>query len=430
MRRGRAVTGGYMANVFYDLTDCRTGGQVAVLADEGISRIVSNDFQAPVGACCYRFPNAVLMPGLADVHVHLREPGFCYKETVETGTLAAARGGYTDVCSMPNLKPVPDSREHLAVQQEAIDSHACIRVHPYGAISVDEMGQELSDMEGLADAGVIAFSDDGRGVQSGNMMRLAMIRARSLGKVIAAHCEDNSLLTGICVHDGAFARSLGLKGIGSDSEWVQIERDLKLAEETGCAYHVCHISCRRSVELIRAAKARGVDVTCETAPHYLVFCEDDLRDEGGFRMNPPIRTRDDMEALIEGLADGTVDMIATDHAPHSAEEKSGGLGRSLNGIVGLETAFPVLYTALVQTGKISITRLIKAMSDAPRRRFGIETPENDFTVFDLGTRYTIDPDGFMSKGRSTPFAGMEVSGKCLLTVCGGNEVWRDLTTEN
>ena len=363
-----------------------------------------------------------VFPGFCDVHVHFREPGFSYKETILSGSLAAARGGYTDVCTMPNLDPVPDSPEHLEVQQRIIEESSVIRIHPYGAITEREEGEKLSDMEGMAE-GIVAFSDDGKGIQSDEMMRSAMLKAKALGKIIAAHCEDESLLNGGYIHDGRYAAEHGHRGISSESEYRQIERDLKLAEETGCAYHVCHISAKESVDAVRKAKARGVDVTCETAPHYLVLCEDDLQEEGRFKMNPPLRSREDREALIKGLQDGTIDMIATDHAPHSAEEKSRGLEKSAFGITGLETAFPVLYSSLVLSGRISLERLITLMSSAPRKRFGI-TGDPGYTVWDLDEAYRIDTGQFLSKGRSTPFEGMEVHGRCIKTVINGKEIYR------
>ena len=363
-----------------------------------------------------------VFPGFCDVHVHFREPGFSYKETILSGSLAAARGGYTDVCTMPNLDPVPDSPEHLEVQQRIIEESSVIRIHPYGAITEREEGKKLSDMEGMAE-GIVAFSDDGKGIQSDEMMRSAMLKAKALGKIIAAHCEDESLLNGGYIHDGRYAAEHGHRGISSESEYRQIERDLKLAEETGCAYHVCHISANESVDAVRQAKARGVDVTCETAPHYLVLCEDDLQEEGRFKMNPPLRSREDREALIKGLQDGTIDMIATDHAPHSAEEKSRGLEKSAFGITGLETAFPVLYSSLVLGGRISLERLITLMSSAPRKRFGI-TGDPGYTVWDLDEAYRIDTGQFLSKGRSTPFEGMEVHGSCIKTVINGKEIYR------
>lgn len=372
---------------------------------------------------------AVVFPGFADVHVHLREPGFSYKETVETGTAAAARGGYTTVCAMPNLNPVPDSVAHLQQQIALIEKGACISVLPYGAITVGEQGEVLADLEGMAPL-VAAFSDDGRGVQNEEMMRAAMVKAKSLGKLIAAHCEDNSLLRGGYIHDGDYARSHGHRGICSESEWGQIARDLKLAEETGCGYHVCHISTKESVALIREAKARGVDVTCETAPHYLVFTDADLQEDGRFKMNPPIRAAEDRKALIEGIADGTIDMIATDHAPHSAEEKGRGLEKSAMGVVGLETAFAALYTHLVKPGIIPLTRLVALMHDAPCRRFGFGSDlavgaAADFTVFDLDAAFTVAPEEFASMGRATPFAGMALQGRCLMTVKDGHIVWQE-----
>lgn len=366
--------------------------------------------------------NYIIVPGLCDVHVHFREPGFSYKETIASGSAAAAHGGYTAVCTMPNLDPVPDSAEHLQVQLDAIERGAAIKVLPYGAITVGEKGEKLADMEAMSDK-VCAFSDDGKGVQNDEMMREAMTAAKRLGKIIAAHCEDNSLLFGGYIHDGEYARMHGHRGISSASEYKQIERDLRLAEETGCAYHVCHISTKESVELIRQAKARGVDVTCETAPHYLVLCDEDMQEDGRFKMNPPLRSREDKKALIEGIKDGTIDMIATDHAPHSAEEKGRGLEKSLMGVVGLETAFPVLYTELVTKNIITLDRLVELMSFKPKERFGIDT-NNDFAVFDISEAYKIDPEDFLSMGRTTPFAGREVFGRCLLTVHNGKVVYK------
>lgn len=366
--------------------------------------------------------NYIIVPGLCDVHVHFREPGFSYKETIASGSAAAAHGGYTAVCTMPNLDPVPDSAEHLQVQLDAIKRGAAIKVLPYGAITVGEKGEKLADMEAMSDK-VCAFSDDGKGVQNDEMMREAMTAAKRLGKIIAAHCEDNSLLFGGYIHDGEYARMHGHRGISSASEYKQIERDLRLAEETGCAYHVCHISTKESVELIRQAKAHGVNVTCETAPHYLVLCDEDMQEDGRFKMNPPLRSLEDKQALIEGIKDGTIDMIATDHAPHSAEEKGRGLEKSLMGIVGLETAFPVLYTELVTKNIITLDRLVELMSFKPKERFGIDI-NNDFAVFDISEAYKIDPENFLSMGRATPFAGREVFGRCLLTVHNGKVVYK------
>ncbi len=366
--------------------------------------------------------NYIIVPGLCDVHVHFREPGFSYKETIASGSAAAAHGGYTAVCTMPNLSPVPDSAEHLQVQLDAIKRGAAIKVLPYGAITVGEKGEKLADMEAMSDK-VCAFSDDGKGVQNDEMMREAMTAAKRLGKIIAAHCEDNSLLFGGYIHDGEYARMHGHRGISSASEYKQIERDLRLAAETGCAYHVCHISTKESVELIRQAKARGVNVTCETAPHYLVLCDEDMQEDGRFKMNPPLRSREDKQALIEGIKDGTIDMIATDHAPHSAEEKGRGLEKSLMGVVGLETAFPVLYTELVTKNIITLDRLVELMSFKPKERFGIDTG-CDFAVFGIDEPYKTDPNEFLSMGRATPFAGREVFGRCLLTVHNGKVVYK------
>lgn len=378
------------------------------LADGGLSPVISKKY--------------IIVPGLCDVHVHFREPGFSYKETIASGSAAAAHGGYTAVCTMPNLDPVPDSAEHLQVQLDAIKRGAAIKVLPYGAITVGEKGERLADMESISDK-VCAFSDDGKGVQNDEMMREAMTAAKRLGKIIAAHCEDNFLLLGGYIHDGEYARMHGHRGISSASEYKQIERDLRLAEETGCAYHVCHISTKESVELIRQAKARGVDVTSETAPHYLVLCDEDMQEDGRFKMNPPLRSLEDKQALIEGIKDGTIDMIATDHAPHSAEEKGRGLEKSLMGIVGLETAFPVLYTELVMKNIITLDRLVELMSFKPKERFGIDT-NNDFAVFDISEAYKIDPKDFLSMGRATPFAGREVFGRCLLTVHNEKVVYK------
>ena len=367
----------------------------------------------------------VVFPGFCDVHVHFREPGFSYKETIQTGSLAAARGGYTTVCAMPNLNPVPDSIEHLAVETQMIRDEAVIQVLPYGAITVAEKGAELADLAGMA-PDVVAFSDDGHGVQRDDMMRSAMQQAKKLGRLIAAHCEDNSLLRGGYIHDGIYAREHGHRGICSESEWGQIARDLQLAAETGCSYHVCHISTKESVDVIRKAKAAGVDVTCETGPHYLVMDENDLQEDGRFKMNPPLRSKEDREALIEGLLDGTIDMIATDHAPHSAEEKSRGLEGSAFGIVGLETAFPVLYTRLVLPGILPLERLVELLTVSPRKRFGIPEEPDSFSIWDLNRLEVIDPSRFLSKGKSTPFLHEKLYGECLLTVHDGKIVYQKI----
>ena len=364
----------------------------------------------------------IIFPGFCDVHVHFREPGFSYKETIESGCKASARGGYTAVCTMPNLNPVPDCAEHLKMQTDLIKCDACINVYPYASITVGQKGEELSDMEDLAPVS-IAFSDDGKGVQSDDMMREAMLKAKSLGKMIVAHCEDNSLLFGGYIHDGKYAKEHGHKGICSESEWKPIARDIELVKETGCSYHVCHISTKESVDIIRKAKAEGVDITCETGPHYLVLDENDLEESGSFKMNPPLRSEEDRLALIEGIKDGTIDMIATDHAPHSKEEKSKGLAGSAFGIVGIETAFPIMYTNLVKTGIISLEKLIELMAINPRKRFNIPLG-TDYTVWDLEKSYTVNSDDFLSKGKATPFEGMPVSGECVLTVCDGKVVYR------
>ena len=373
------------------------------------------------------FDGMYIFPGFADVHVHLREPGFSYKETIKSGTLASAHGGYTAVCSMPNLNPVPDSKENLRQQLDIIEKDAYINVYPYGAITVGQMGEKLSDMEGMAE-NIIAFSDDGRGVQSDEMMEEAMLKAKALGKMIVAHCEVNDLLRGGYIHDGEYAKANGHRGICSESEWKQIERDLKLVEKTGCSYHVCHISTKESVELIRQAKAKGIDVTCETGPHYLILDDSDLQEHGRFKMNPPLRDEQDRLALIEGIKDGTIDMIATDHAPHSAEEKGRGLEKSMMGVVGIETAFPLMYTHFVETGVITLEKLIELMSINPRKRFGIgggtdEGQSADFTVIDLNAEYEINPDEFYSMGKATPFEGFKVKGKIMHTYIGGKEIF-------
>ena len=363
-----------------------------------------------------------VFPGFCDVHVHFREPGFSYKETMVSGSKASARGGYTAVCTMPNLNPVPDSVENLALQLKLIEEGACIHVYPYGAITVGEKGEIMADLAGMA-PNVVGFSDDGRGVQSDDMMRAAMQKAKELGKMIVAHCEVNELLRGGYIHDGQYAATHGHRGICSESEWVQIARDLKLVEEIGCKYHVCHISTKESVDIIRQAKARGVDVTCETGPHYLVMDDSMLQEEGRFKMNPPLRSAADREALVHGIQDGTIDMIATDHAPHSAEEKSKGLEKSAFGVVGIETAFPICYTYLVKTGIITMDRLMELLVHNPRKRFDLPLG-NDFSLWDLDAEYQIDPAEFLSLGKATPFAGWKVQGKCLLTVCDGKIVYQ------
>lgn len=400
-----------------------------VEVDGGIVSRVEPGIVPAQGIPVFNFDNCRIVPGLVDVHVHLREPGFSYKETMATGTAAAARGGYTAVCAMPNLNPVPDSAEHLAAELEAIRRGASVAVYPYGALTVGERGEEMADIAALAGS-VAAFSDDGRGVQSADMMRECMRAVAGTGKILAAHCEVNALLNGGYIHDGEYARAHGHRGICSESEWREVERDLSLAAETGCAFHVCHVSTKESVELIRQAKSRGVDVTAETAPHYLLLTDADLQEDGRFKMNPPLRGEADRAALIEALLDGTIDMIATDHAPHSAEEKSRGLEKSAMGVVGLECAFAVLYTGLVETGVLTLERLTELMSCAPARRFKLPggeikagSPAN-LAVFDTDTEYTIDPAEFASMGRATPFEGWRVKGKCLMTVCAGRTVWK------
>ena len=376
-----------------------------------------------------------LVPGLVDVHVHLREPGFPQKETIATGTAAAARGGYTTVCSMPNLCPAPDTPATLGEQLAIIRRDAVVRVKPYGTITMGQRGcGELVDFAALAPE-VVGFSDDGRGVQSDELMEEAMRWAAAVGKPIVAHCEVDELLRGGYIHDGDYCREHGHKGICSESEWRQVERDIALAEKTGCQYHVCHVSTKESVELVRRAKAKGLRVSCETAPHYLLLCDEDLQEEGRFKMNPPLRSRADREALIGGILDGTIEVVATDHAPHTAEEKSRGLAGSAMGIVGLETAFPLLYKYLVLPGVITLEKLFGLMSENPRRLFGLEGGVEegdaaDFTVLDLGAQYRVDPEAFLSKGRATPFAGWDVQGRAVLTVVGGCEIYDTLTTKS
>ncbi len=379
-------------------------------------------FSFDFGALSSKLDNLCIIPGFCDVHVHFREPGFFYKESIETGSKASARGGYTAVCTMPNLNPVPDSVENITIQTDIIKATSCINVYPYGSITVGQKGEKLSDMDGMKDI-AIAFSDDGRGVQSDEMMEKAMLKAKSLGKMIVAHCEVNALLKGGYIHDGEYAKSHGHKGICSASEYEQIARDLELVKKTGCAYHVCHISTKESVELIRRAKKEGLDVSCETAPHYLVMDDRDLKEDGKFKMNPPLRSKEDKLALIEGIKDGTIEMIATDHAPHSKEEKSKGLANSAFGIVGIETAFAVCYTGLVKTGIISLEKLVDLLAINPRKRFNIPLGK-DFSVWDLNEEFVVNPEEFLSKGRATPFEGQKLFGVNLLTVCNGEVVYK------
>ncbi len=394
----------------------------SIAIEKMITEMGVKEFLSHSGLSVFDSDRYIALPGFCDVHVHFREPGFSYKETIKSGCESAARGGYTAVCTMPNLNPVPDSALNLAEQTKIIDRDATIDVYPYAAITVGQRGEELSDMEAMCDR-AIAFSDDGRGVQNDEMMREAMTRAKKLGKMIVAHCEVNSLLRGGYIHNNKYARAHGHRGICSESEYAQIERDLKLVKEVGCAYHVCHISAKESVELIRRAKAEGLDVTCETGPHYLVMDDSDLREEGRFKMNPPLRGREDREALVAGLLDGTIDMIATDHAPHSAEEKGRGLESSAFGIVGLETAFPVLWTKLVKPGVLTLDRLIELMVIRPRERFGIPMGQ-DFSVWALDESFVVDPEAFASMGRATPFAGMTLQGVNYLTVHDGKIVYK------
>ena len=412
------------ANVYID------GGfrKTDIYIKDGMIVSFDSGFHSNEGVVSFDFDNKYIFPGFTDVHVHLREPGFLRKETIETGSMAAAAGGYTSVCAMPNLDPVPDSAENIKKEEEIIEKTAVVHVYPYGAITVGEKGEKLADLEGMAPY-AFAFSDDGHGVQNDDMMRKAMTEAKRLGKVIAAHCEVNELLNGGYIHDGKYAALHGHRCICSESEWKQIERDIELVKETGCAYHVCHISTKESVELIRQAKKDGVNISCETGPHYLVMNDMDLQEEGRFKMNPPIRDESDRQALIEGLKDGTIDVIATDHAPHTKEEKSKGLEKSLMGVVGLETAFPIVYTELVRKGVITLEKAVELLNVNAKKRFGIgasikEGEKADLTVFDLDEEYTVDPEKFHTKGRSTPFEGWKVYGKCLMTMVDGRIVYK------
>ena len=367
-------------------------------------------------------PKYAILPGFCDVHVHFREPGFSYKETMVTGSACAARGGYTAVCTMPNLNPTPDSVEHLQQQLDLINAGACIHVYPYGSITCGLKGEALADLEGMA-SNVIAYSDDGKGVQSDDMMNAAMLKAKELGKMIVAHCEVNDLLRGGYIHDGKYAAEHGHRGICSESEWAQVARDIELIKRNGCPYHVCHISTKETVDIIRKAKAEGVDITCETGPHYLVMDDSMLQEEGRFKMNPPLRDISDREALVAGILDGTIDMLATDHAPHSAEEKAKGLEKSAFGVVGLETAFPIMYTYLVKPGVMTMEQLLEVMVYAPRKRFNIPLG-NDFSIWDLEKEYTVDPADFVSMGKASPFTGWTVNAECVATVCDGKLVWK------
>lgn len=399
------------------------------ITDKVITNISAN-IEANGFDVVYDLNNMYLLPGFIDVHTHLREPGFIYKETIATGSYAGAKGGYTSICAMPNLNPTPDSMENLQIELDAIEKDAKIHVYPYGTITVGEKGEELADLKGIADK-VIAFSDDGHGVQKEGMMLEAMKQSKELGKMIVAHCEENSLLNGGYIHDGEYAKLHGHKGICSASEWVPIKRDIELSRQTGCHYHVCHISTKESVELIRQAKKEGVPVTCETGPHYLTMNDMQIKEEGRFKMNPPIRSEEDRLALIEGIKDGTIDLIITDHAPHSAEEKSKGLAGSSMGVVGLEVCFPVLYTNLVKPGIITLEKLLELMNSNATKIFGIGSDIKvgnpaDLTVYDLNEEYDIDSSTFVSMGKATPFDGNHVFGRCKLTICDGKEVWNML----
>ena len=394
---------------------------IAILGDK-IERIAA-DIQPSDNDKVYDCTGLTIMSGLVDLHVHLREPGFSVKETIATGTAAAAHGGFTTVCSMPNLAPAPDSMANLQQQLDIIERDAVIKVLPYATITRKRFGDELVNFEELKPY-VAGFSDDSTGVQNEDVMHQAMAEAAKTDTIIAAHCEVDELLRGGYIHDGEYARINGHRGICSESEWKQVERDIELAAEAGCRYHVCHISTKETVELIRQAKARGVKVTCETGPHYLTMCDMDLKEEGRFKMNPPIRSAEDRDALITGLQDGTIDVVATDHAPHTAEEKSRGLERSAMGVVGIETSFAVIYTKLVKAGVISLEKAVDVLAEAPRRIFNLggglqEGEAADIAVFDLEKEFTVDPSTFLSKGRSTPFEGWQLQGECCLTLVDG-----------
>lgn len=392
------------------------------VVDGKIARVAA-DVQPAEGDKIYDCTGLTIMSGLVDLHVHLREPGFSSKETIATGTAAAAHGGFTTVCSMPNLAPAPDTMENLQQQLDIIERDAVIKVLPYATITRKRAGDELVNFAELKPY-VAGFSDDGTGVQTEEVMRQAMVEAAKTDTIIAAHCEVDELLRGGYIHDGEYAAKNGHRGICSESEWKQVERDIELAAEAGCRYHVCHISTKQTVELIRQAKARGVKITCETGPHYLTMCDMDLKEEGRFKMNPPIRSAEDRDALIAGLQDGTIDVVATDHAPHTAEEKSRGLERSAMGVVGIETSFAVIYTKLVKAGIISLEKAVEVLAEAPRKIFNLggglkEGEAADITVFDLEKEFTVDPDTFLSKGRSTPFEGWQLQGECCLTLVDG-----------
>lgn len=422
--KGATIYRGTIGNGHFELAD--------ILVQDGVIREIAPSLSIPENDNSVTVISAdqcFIFPGLIDVHVHFRDPGFLYKENMETGSMAAAHGGFTSVLTMPNLNPVPDSVEHLSEELQSIRDKAKVHVYPYGAITVGEKGEELADLEGMA-KDAIAFSDDGKGVQDEAMMRTAMEKTRDLGKILVAHCEVNDLLKGGYIHDGEYARLHGHKGICSASEYEEIRRDIRLSEETGCPYHVCHVSAKESVQLIREAKARGANVTAETGPHYLVMNDMMLQEDGRFKMNPPIRSEEDRVALLEGIKDGTLDMIITDHAPHSAEEKSRGLAGSLMGVVGLETSLAVMYTFLVKTGELTLEDLMKLMHDNPKARFGVGTDlevgeKADLTVFDLNASYTVDPDEFLSMGKATPFKGVTLCGKCRLTMVDGTIVWEE-----
>ena len=394
-----------------------------VLVEEGrLVRIADNI--APIeGVRVVEAAGKYLLPALVDMHVHLREPGYSYKETIASGTAAAAKGGFSMVCPMPNLNPAPDTLAHLKEQLSIVERDAVIGVMPYATITTARKGNECVDYEALAPY-VAGFSDDGTGVQSEEVMERAMNGIAPTGKILAAHCEVESLLNGGYIHDGEWCKAHNHKGICSESEWGEVKRDIELAEKTGCRLHICHISTKESVELIREGKKRGVRVTCETAPHYLALCDEDMREEGRFKMNPPLRSRADMEALREGVADGTIDVIATDHAPHSAEEKSKGLEKSAMGVVGIETSLAATYTFMVGGGVISLERLVEIMSLTPRRLLGIGGgivlgEMLDATLVDLNKEFCVEPAKFLSMGKSTPFEGMRLRGEVLMTIANG-----------
>lgn len=404
---------------------------VDLLVKDGII-IEMNECIENTEAQVYDLAGKLVSPGLIDVHVHLREPGYERKETIETGTKAAARGGYTTIAAMANTIPVPDSMESVTYIEGLLQQSAQVRVFPYAAITLGERGQEIVDVEALSETSILGFSDDGRGIQEAGVMYQAMQRAKAVNKPIVAHCEDDSLLFGGYLHDGEYAKANGHRGILSVSESAQIARDIMLAQATGVHYHICHISTKESVELVRFAKAQGINVTAEVSPHHLILCDTDIvNDDPNFKMNPPLRADADRIACVQGLLDGTIDVIATDHAPHHEDEKAWGIETAPFGIVGLETAFPLMYTKFVKTGKMTLKQLIDCMSTKPANIFNLPygTLEvgaaADITIIDLDKEMEIDSSQFLSKGKNTPFNGYNVTGWPVMTLVGGRVAYKD-----